>query len=221
MRNEVLISTLSKAEQDKAYLYRLNRSGLGERHKGLSLDSVTVTDDNKAVVELLKKYRDNAKAMYDDGVGLYLHGQNGVGKTYLLACLCNDLLRDWNSCYFTNVIRLTDGIFNDSDAVFEKVEKAEFLFIDDLGKELLGREFDRAKCTWQEQKLFEVLDMRYNSGKPVIFSSNYSIMQLVTTLKIDTAISDRIMGLSSKVIELKGGSWRRKEQEKKAVDLLG
>lgn len=221
MRNEIAISLMSEKEKEKAWEYRVEFSELSERYKGCSLETAQETAENKAILAVLRKYRDNASEMLKDGVGLYLHGKNGVGKTYLLACLCNDLMSNWYSCYFTSVVWLVDGLFTDKHGIFEKIEKTDFLFIDDLGKELLGREFDRAKCTWQQQKLFEVLDMRYASGKPVIFSSNYTLQQLLTELKADKAIVDRAIGLSSKIMELQGGSWRYEERHKKAVDLLG
>lgn len=51
-----------------------------------------ITDNNRTVYEKCKRYVEKAKEMRDHNIGLYIFGVNSSGKTFLTACICNELL---------------------------------------------------------------------------------------------------------------------------------
>ena len=84
----------------------------------------------------------------------------------------------------------------------------DFVFIDDLGKEFIGREYNPSSVKWAEGKLFEILNARYNALKPTIFSSNYSIGELASVLGFDKGIVERINEMATRTIKLEGDDFR-------------
>ena len=64
--------------------------------------------------------------------------------------------------------------------------------------------------------MFEVLNARYNSQKPTIFSSNYSIAELETALGLDKAIIERINEMATRTIKLEGDDFREKVRKEKS-----
>ena len=64
--------------------------------------------------------------------------------------------------------------------------------------------------------LLEVLNARYNNGKPTIFSSNYSISELADAFALDKAIIERINEMSTRVIKLEGDDFRAEELKLKS-----
>ena len=57
--------------------------------------------------------------------------------------------------------------------------------------------------------LFDIINERYNQGKPTIFSSNYSLNELVNLRGISEKTVDRISGMTSgAVIKIEGKSRR-------------
>ena len=64
--------------------------------------------------------------------------------------------------------------------------------------------------------LLEVLNARYNNGRPTIFSSNYSIQELAESFSLDAAIIERINEMSTRVIKLEGDNFRDKALKEKS-----
>ena len=146
-----------------------------------------------------------------------------ITKANHSACLCNELLWNGAECIYTNLASILGEIRSSYDGngmgecrLLRQLQRYDFAFIDDLGKEFLGREFNAASSKWAEEKLFEVLNARYNSQKPTIFSSNYSIGELASLLNLDKAIVERINEMSTRVIKLEGDDFRKLVREEKS-----
>lgn len=112
--------------------------------------------------------------------GLYLHGKFGVGKTYLLGALANELKKANISSmliYMPEMVREIRGSLKD-DSINEKVEffkKADVLMLDDIGAELQSAWF-------RDEILGSILQYRMMEGLPVFFTSNYTLNQLESQL---------------------------------------
>ena len=200
---------------------RQELSFLGLRYRDVMFSTATVNDTNRDAYERAKKYVENAKEMIANDIGVYIYGAQSSGKTYLSACLCNELLYREHTCVYTNLSSLLSELYQskqDDCPLLQSIKYYDFAFIDDLGKEFIGREYNKASAKWAEEKLFEIINARYNAKKPTIFSSNFSIKELSTILGLDRAIIDRIDEMATCVIKLDEGNFR-KENRKDKVEI--
>lgn len=203
-----------------------NRSKLslmGARYKNKRLEDAIITEHNRSAYEKCSNYAKNHKAVKANNIGLYIYGENSSGKTFLTACLCNELLWIGYRCIYTNLATILNEIRGSYDRngigeveILDRLCYYDFAFIDDLGKEFIGREYNASSSKWAEEKLFEVLNARYNSQKPTIFSSNYSIAELETALGLDKAIIERINEMATRTIKLEGDDFREKVRKEKS-----
>lgn len=202
---------------------RQTLSLIGERYKNVRFKDARITPHNKTAFEKCGNYAKNSKRVYELNIGLYIYGDNSSGKTYLTACLCNELVWLGWRCVYTNLASILNEIRASYDGngmgeclLLRQLQTFDFVFIDDLGKEFIGREFNPATAKWAEEKLFEILNARYNARKPTIFSSNYSIGKLASVLNLDKAIVERINEMATRAIKLEGDDFRTAVREEKS-----
>ncbi|WP_188206383.1 primosomal protein DnaI [Alkalibacillus aidingensis] len=129
--------------------------------------------------------------------GLYLHGSFGVGKTYFLAALANELSSkqvDTMLIYMPEFVREMKASISDS-TINEKIDKfkrASVLVFDDIGAEFLSPWF-------RDEVLGAILQYRMMERLPVFFTSNYNLTELESMLaksgkgEIDQLKAARIM----------------------------
>lgn len=192
---------------------------LGERYKNVTFGKTDMDNDDFAkVADRAKKYCVAAGKVLAQGVGIYLYGAKGTGKTHLTACIANELMSNYYSVLYTNFseisksIRATYGNRGESEQAFiDKLATIDFLFIDDFGTESVARDGDDL---WLQEKIFEVVNKRYNANKPIIFTSNYSLAEMVKTRGLADKTVDRISEMCE-VIKLDGKSYRLKAKEQR------
>ncbi|SRR5690625_4922912 len=149
--------------------------------------------------------------------GMYLYGQYGVGKTYLLAALANELTRlniDTFFIYMPEFAREIRASINDS-SINDKIDRfknASVLVLDDIGAEYLSSWF-------RDEILSSILQYRMMERLPVFFTSNYRPKQLEENLSwsnkghIEELKAQRIMERIYQVsvpVEVKGENYRNK-----------
>ena len=130
---------------------------------------------------------------------LVLVGPNGCGKTHLAAAIANRYLEAGAVVLFITVIDLLEHLkatFAPTstvvyDKLFSSMREASLLVLDDLGAQ--------QSSPWANEKLFQLLNYRYNLGIPSIITMNndtyveerirsrMSDFSLVTTVKFDGA----------------------------------
>lgn len=116
--------------------------------------------------------------------GLYFYGPFGVGKTYFLGAIANELA-DKNIAsmliYMPEFVREIKSSIKD-DSLSQKIEqfkKTPVLMIDDIGAESIS--------AWFRDEVFgSILQYRMMEGLPMFFSSNYDLDQLEKHLAIST-----------------------------------
>jgi DNA replication protein DnaC len=103
---------------------------------------------------------------------LVLFGKCGVGKTHLAAAIANQLLADHWRVLFAVTPDLLDHLRStfgpnsevEYDRRFEDIRDAQVLILDDLGTE--------NSSGWAREKLFQIINHRYNYAMPTVITSN-------------------------------------------------
>lgn len=151
-------------------------NNLGKRQLNSTFENYKITDKNKTVYKNIKKYTTKLiKGNIDKG--LFITGTYGVGKTFLASCIANELIKNDITVIFGTLIQLLDCIKNTykDDEISDKeyiylYSNVDLLIIDDLGKE---------KTTeWVLEKLFLIVNNRYNNYLPIVITTNYNRNQL-------------------------------------------
>ena len=187
---------------------------LGERYKKVTFNN-TFLGSNEMFDTAFKRCRNYCEVsskVLENGYGIYIYGDSGTGKTHLTACMVNELVKQQRPTLFTNffeisqIIRSTFKSYNTTEnEMIEKISNIDFLFIDDIGTERVTKD---GNDTWLQEKIFEILNKRYNNKKPTIFTSNYSLEELVNERGLLEKTVDRILEMSSLILKIEGESYR-------------
>ena len=188
---------------------------LGDRYKDTTFDNTDLNrpEDFQRAFQRCRKFCQIPDVALENGYGMYIYGESGTGKTHLTACMCNELVSQYRQCLFTNffeIAKLIQSTWNgntDSPNVIKRICEVDFLFIDDLGTEALTK---NGEDNWLQGQVFDVINKRYNDKKPTIFSSNYSMNELISQRGMMKKTVDRIGEMSTAMIKLQGESYRRK-----------
>lgn len=105
------------------------------------------------------------------GMGTYLWGRCGRGKTWAAACAVRLAVEGGTSAKLVTAKRLLDSIREDFDGGWlERAERFGLLALDDLGAE--------RPTEWAQETLTRLLDTRTAAGLPTIVTSNCALGQL-------------------------------------------
>ncbi|MBF6599279.1 MAG: ATP-binding protein [Dehalococcoidia bacterium] len=143
---------------------------------------------------------------------IVLCGASGCGKTHIAAAVVNALLERGEPALFVVVPDLLDHLRAayqpDAevryDALFERVRNARVLVLDDLGTQ--------APTPWAQEKLFQLVNHRFNARLPTIVTTNQLPEQMDERLR--TRLTDA--GLA-RVYVLEA---RRRPSDMRVLDVL-
>ena len=155
-------------------------------------------------------YVEHWEDMKAGNIGYLLWGSVGTGKSYLAGCIANALMEQEISVKMTNFA----AVLNDLAATFEgrneyisKLCRYPLLILDDFGMER-GTEYGL-------EQVYNVIDSRYRSEKPLIVTTNLSLDELNNPP--DTAhkrIYDRVTEMCTPVC-CSGVNFRREKAQEK------
>jgi len=178
-----------KAEQERAYREKVERmieaSRLGKRFRTRTFETYRVNERNKAVYEVVREYAENFAEHKERGDGLYLSGGFGTGKTHLAAAICHEVIKQGYQPIFGTMITLLERIkatYNSEAAeetewqIIDRYIRCDLLIVDDLGKE--------RPTSWALEKLYEIINARYEDCRSVVITSNYDIKRLEERLAV-------------------------------------
>lgn len=129
---------------------------------------------------------------------LVFQGENGCGKTHLAAAIANYRLRVGKPVSFIIVPDFLDHLrstFSPEskvtyDELFERVKRAPLLILDDFG--------EHSSTPWAQEKLYQIINYRYNARLPTVVTMCYSLDEIET--RITSRMTDPRLSLVFNII---------------------
>ena len=149
---------------------RVRLIGMPKDMVDISWDDVLLDDANR-----IKAYQAVATFIsdYPNQGGVYLYGQFGVGKSFMMAAMANELAEKGISTtliHYPSFISDNSG-FDDLKAQANEVKKTEVLVLDDIGAE--------SNNDWIRDNILQViLQYRMQENLPTFFTSNLTMLEL-------------------------------------------
>jgi len=174
------------ANQSRERLERMiKQSNLGERFRTRTFETYKISNENNKPYTICKRYAEKFKELQIKGIGLLVTGNYGAGKTHLAAAIAHELIKQGYQPIFGTLITLLGKIkasYGDScsketeEKIINRYINCDLLIIDDLGKE--------KPTEWVLEKLYYVVNCRYENNKPIIITSNYNDTKLMDRLTV-------------------------------------
>src|SRR5439155_20514098 len=135
---------------------------------------------------------------------LVFRGPPGTGKSHLAAAIVNQRIASNELPTFIGVPDLLDHLRStfapDSrvtyDELFETIRTAPLLILDDLGTQ--------SSTAWAEEKLYQLLNHRYNARLPTVVTTNLALDDLDP--RLSSRLTDPVL---SRVHEIEAPDYRR------------
>lgn len=152
------------------------------------MKDIDITDKKRVkVIKWLKDFYDK----YDkkkEHKGLYLHGNFGCGKTYLISALLNELEQKRvriEIVYFPEMLRDLKDDWDTFGAKMDYYKNVDILLIDDIGAEKV--------TSWgRDEILGTILQNRMDKKLTTFFTSNLNIEELEHHLSLSSQSVDQV-----------------------------
>jgi DNA replication protein DnaC len=186
------------ANNERCQIWTIEQELPLESRGGLELEllrNMTFDNFDHKRLELPPEQRQNLRQAYNLAVEfarspegwLIFHGLNGCGKTHLAAAIANYRLAQGKPVLFVVVPDLLDHLRStfspDSrisyDEFSEKLKETPLLILDDFG--------EQAATPWAQEKLYQLINYRYNARLPMVVTTCLSLDE------IETRISSRMV----------------------------
>ncbi len=203
----------AKAEEIKRKEFEIEVS----HNRSVGLTSVanrnsTFTNDKgqNPKMYLAKSYVEHWDENYKSNLGLLLWGTPGTGKSFFAGCIANALLDKCVKVMMTDFLYLINDMnrlaFDGANEYLSHINSNSLLIIDDLGVEKDSK--------YNLDKMYQIINSRYVSGKPLIITTNLSLDEIVNAHDDDhKRIYDRILQMC-KPIEMNDHDFRGDAIEK-------
>lgn len=149
-------------------------------------------DEGKSpkAIEAAHYYADNFDRFLAENKGLMFLGGVGTGKTFAACCIANALIDKGYRVWVITSSNLTRaaGNFSLREETFLNIRKVDLLVIDDFGAQ--------SNTEHNSSLLFDVIDERYKSRKPLVITSN------LTAGDLKNATDIRLKRIYDRVIEM-------------------
>lgn len=177
-----------KLREKREEIERMRARGLQDK----ALYDYTFSRDSGINPELryAHNYVDNWKTMKSQSTGLLIWGNVGTGKSFFAGCIANALIEQGVPVLMTNFARILNTLtgmhFDDRNQFIDSLNHYSLLIIDDLGVE--------RNSEFALEQVFNVIDIRYRSKKPLIVTTNLTLEELNTPSDLaHQRIYDRIL----------------------------
>lgn len=173
---------------------------------------------NEQITRAAQKYVENFGELRKTSKGLLFYGNTGTGKTYVACEIANALIDKGIPVLLISLseyLKVIQGTF-DKKEYMDSFDSFELLILDDLGVE--------RDTAFAKEQVYDVIDSRYTSGKPMLITTNLSMEKIKNPEDIENMrIYDRVLERCFP-IEVSGANRRRKavrEDYETMKNLLG
>lgn len=133
---------------------------------------------------------------------LTLAGPSGCGKTHLAVAVANRCIERGLTTFFITAADLLDHLRSayspenqvSFDDLFEQVRSVELLVLDDLSS--------YGATPWAREKLFQVLNSRFNAGLPTVVTVRGPMQRLNEEVRTRLEFPEGISGITCQVLHL-------------------
>ncbi|MBE3549832.1 MAG: ATP-binding protein [Brockia lithotrophica] len=152
-------------------LFRL--LGVPEEFRAVRFSDAEEDEDNREALMAARRFVES----FPRTRGIYLYGTFGVGKSFIAACVANELVERGHSVYFVYVPSLVLELRASLDGgeflpKLAELVQADLLILDDIGAE-------NATAWVRDEILMPLLQGRTQAGRPILFTSNLSPQDLL------------------------------------------
>ena len=119
---------------------------------------------------------------------LMMHGASGTGKSYRAAQICTEIIKRGYSAKFTSLGEIERELWDsDKSAVYKKLERYDLIVLDDFGAE--------RRTDYTSEIRYNVIDTRYNSGKPLILTTNITSFENkdIADSRVNSRIREKVL----------------------------
>ena len=157
---------------------------------------------NEKLSRLGRRYVERFPEFLKEGKGLLLFGEVGTGKSFISACIANALIDQGFPCMCTNLSLISGLVKMDGrESALDELDRFALLVLDDLMAE--------RDTEYMNELVYDVIDRRYRSGKPLIVTTNMTSEQIKATNDLRRSrIFSRLMEICIPY-EVKGTDRRR------------
>ena len=154
----------------KGYKFEVSKTVRNAKMSEIYTDDKNRMELIKWVTKFIKDYRAGKTTK-----GLYLSGNFGSGKSYIVSAMLNELVKDGYTCamiYYPEFLRILKASFNsDFEEQFEYARKSDLLLLDDIGAENI--------TDWSRDEILgPILQYRMDNNLATFFTSNLSKEEL-------------------------------------------
>lgn len=203
-----------KRRERMAKVARYRKNGFSDSalsHCRFSDDDMANPLASKVARNFVKNFSDIKKA----GKGIMFYGGVGTGKTFIASCIANALIDECRPCLVTNFSRITNalmGTYEGKQEILDSLNNYDLLVIDDFATE--------RNTEYVNEIVYNVIDDRYRSGKPLIVTTNVNPATIVNTGDMTKQrIYSRIMEMCVP-IELSGKDRRKSRNDGDLISKL-
>lgn len=185
--------------------------GIYKKYHEKTLDEY---DNDKETLAKVQNYLKNLKEFKKEGIGMFLWGSNGVGKSHLMNCVFKELILKHRQrariIHFTDLITtFTSGWYErEGRTMLREIKNADFLGIEEINKEYRNKskENDLPRTV-----LDSVLRYRVQMNKPTWFTSNTKASEIALDYSVDIA---SMLKESAIILNVVGDDYRDKIRDK-------
>ena len=166
-----------KLDEQNKYLDNIYYFDIPKDIKNANMRDINTVDKKRyPVIKWIKEFIENIDKDVPH-TGLYLNGNFGCGKTYLLSAMLNELAKKGKRVaiiYYPEFLRSLKASFGDNDeyqSKFNYIKKADLLLLDDIGADSVT-EWSR------DEVLGTILQYRMEEKLPTFFTSNLTLEEL-------------------------------------------
>lgn len=159
---------------------RLRQARIPARFQTKTFDSFKIerSKQRKAVLQAAKAYVDSFNFKKGVPMGLFMTGSVGCGKTHMAVAVLQDIIaKGYTGLYYNMVDLLADirATYSDHSELSEgellrEITEPDLIVLDDLGAERTSG--------WVNERLYLIINRRYESGKPVLVTTNLGYDEL-------------------------------------------